>query len=51
VSLSGEGSRRLSLGGQFTIGAAVRMSLEGVENRPVRGLTNHGLMLRSDLTW
>ena len=51
VSLSGEGSRRLSLGGQFNIGSAVRMSLEGVESRPVRGLTNHGVMLRSDLTW
>ena len=51
VSLSGEGSRRLSLGGQFTLGPAVRMSLEGVESRPVRGLTNHGIMLRSDLNW
>ena len=51
VSLSGEGARRLSLGGQFHIGTSVRMSLEGVESRPVRGLTNHGVMLRSDLTW
>ena len=51
VSLSGEGSRRLSLGGRFDLGPAVRMSLEGVESRPVRGLTNHGLMLRGDLTW
>ncbi len=51
VSLSGEGSRLLSLGGQFHIGSAVRMSLEGVESRPVRGLTDHGVMLRSDLTW
>ena len=51
VSLSGEGSRRLSLGGRFDLGAAVRMSLEGVESRPVRGLTNHGVMLRGDLTW
>ena len=51
VSLSGEGSRRLSLGGQFNLGASVRMSLEGVESRPVRGFTNHGVMLRSDLNW
>ena len=51
VSLSGEGSRRLSLGGQFNLASAVRMSLEGVESRPVRGLTNHGVMLRGDLTW
>ena len=51
VSLSGEGARRLSLGGQFTLGPSVRMSLEGVESRPVRGLTNHGVMLRSDLNW
>ena len=51
VSLAGEGSRRLSLGGQFTLGPSVRMSLEGVENRPVRGFTNHGIMLRGDLNW
>lgn len=51
VSLSGEGSRRLSLGGSFNLGSAVRMSLEGVESRPVRGLANHGVMLRSELTW
>ena len=51
VSLAGEGSRRLSLGGQFTLGPSVRMSLEGMENRPVRGLTNHGVMLRGDLNW
>ncbi len=29
----------------FKIGGSVRMSLEGVENRPRRGLTIHGLML------
>ena len=51
VSLAGEGSRRLSLGGQFTLGPSVRMSLEGVHSRPVRGLTNHGVMLRGDLNW
>ena len=51
VSLSGEGARRLSLGGQFHLGSAVRMSLEGVESQPMHGLTNHGIMLRSDLTW
>ncbi len=51
VSLSGEGSRRLSLGGQFTLGPAVRMSLEGVHSRPAQGLTNHGIMLRGDLNW
>ena len=51
VSLSGEGSRRLSLGGRFDLGPAIRLSLEGVESRPVRGLTNHGVMLRGDLTW
>ena len=51
VSLSGEGSRRLSLGGQFNIGPSMRMSLEGAHSRPARGLTNHGVMLRSDLNW
>ena len=51
VSLSGEGARRLSLGGQFNIGSSVRMSLEGVHSRPVRGLTSHGVMLRGSLNW
>ncbi len=48
---AGEGSRRLSLGGQFNLGSAVRMSLEGVHSRPVRGLTSHGVMLRGSLNW
>ena len=51
VSLSGEGARRLSLGGQFNIGSSVGMSLEGVHSRPVRGLTSHGVMLRGSLNW
>ena len=51
VSLSGEGSRRLSLGGRFDIGPSVRMSLEGVHSRPAHGATDHGIMLRSDLNW
>ena len=51
VSLSGEGSRRLSLGGRFDVGPSVRMSLEGVHSRPARGATSHGIMLRSDLNW
>ena len=51
VSLSGEGSRRLSVGGQFNLGSSVRMSLEGVRSRPVRGLTSHGVMLRGSMNW
>ena len=51
VSLSGEGSQRLSLGGQFKIGSSVRMSLEGVQGKPARGATNHGVLLRGDTSW
>ena len=51
VSLSGEGFRRLSVGGQFNLGPSVRMSLEGVHSRPVRGLTSHGVMLRGSMNW
>ena len=51
VSLSGEGSRRVSLGGLFTIGPSITMSLEGAHSQPARGLTNHGVMLRGDLNW
>ena len=51
VSLSGEGSRRLSLGGHYKIGASVSLSLEGVHSSPVRGGTNHGVILRGDMNW
>jgi len=51
VSLSGDGSRRLRLGGLFNIGASVRMSLEGVYGRPADGAANHGVVLRGDLNW
>ena len=51
VSLSGSGSRRLSVGGQFNLGSSVRMGLEGVHSRPVHGLTSHGVMLRGSMNW
>ena len=51
VSLSGEGSRRLSLGGQYKIASAVSLSLEGVHGNPARGGTNHGVILRGDMNW
>ena len=51
VSLSGDGARRLSVGGLFNIGASVRMSLEGVQSRPVHGATSHGVLLRGNLNW
>ena len=51
VSLSGEGSRRLSLGGQFNIGSSVRMSLEGTHSRPARGMASNDVMLRGSLRW
>ena len=37
VSLSGEGSRRLSLGGRLDIGPSAGMSLEGAHSRSARG--------------
>lgn len=51
VSLSGEGSRRLSLGGQFNIGESVRMSLEVGYDQPAYGGSNHGIMLHSNFNW
>ena len=51
VSLSGEGSRRLSVGGRFDIGSSVRMSLEGVHSRPAHGANSHGVFLRGALNW
>ena len=51
VSLSGEGSRRLSLGGRLDIGPSTGMSLEGAHSRSVRGTADHGVMLRGSLHW
>ena len=51
VSLSGEGSRRLSLGGQFNIGSSVQMSLEVLHDQPAYGDSDHGIMLRSNFNW
>ena len=51
VSLSDEGSRRLSLGGRYDIGPWVGLSLEGVHGQPSRGTADHGVMLRADLRW
>ncbi|MDE0028149.1 MAG: autotransporter domain-containing protein [Deltaproteobacteria bacterium] len=51
VSLSGAGSRRLSLGGQFKMGSSVTMTLEGMHSNPVRGGANHGVMLSGHLSW
>ncbi len=51
VSLSGEGSRRLGLGGRLDIGPSVHMSLEGVHSRRARGATDHSVMLRGSLHW
>ncbi len=49
--LSGDGSRRLSLGSRFDIGTSLRISLEGVHDRPVHGDTHHSVMLHGDLNW
>ena len=51
VSLSGEGSRRLSMGGLFNVGSSVRMSLEVMHDEPAYGDSDRGIMLRSNLNW
>ena len=51
VSLSGEGSRRFSLGGQYRMGSSVTMSLEGAHSNPAHRATSRGVMLRADLNW
>ena len=51
VSLSGEGSRRLSLGGQFNIGPSVQMSLEVLHDQPAYGDSDRGVMLRGNFNW
>ncbi len=51
VSLSGEGSRRFSLGGQYRMGSSVTLSLEGVHHTPAYGETRRGVMLRGALNW
>ena len=51
VSLSGEGSRRLSMGGLFNAGSSVRMSLEVMHDEPAYGDSDRGIMLRSNLNW
>ena len=51
VSLSGEGSRRLSLGGQFNIESSVQMSLEVMHDQPAYGDTDYGFMLRNNFNW
>ena len=51
VSLSGEGARQFSLGGQYRMGSSVTMSLEGVHSDPAHRATSHGVMLRADINW
>ena len=51
VSLSGEGSQRLSLGGQFNVGSSMQMSLEILHDQPAYGDSYHGIMLRSNFNW
>ena len=51
VSMSGEGSRRLSLGGRYDIGQSLRMSLEGAHSQPARSATNQTFMLEGHLNW
>ena len=51
VSLSDEGSRRLSLGGRYDIGPGVGINLEAVHGQPARGAADHGIMLRANLRW
>ena len=51
VSLSGEGARRLSLGGQYKVASSVSLNLEGVHHTPAHGETSRGVMLRGGLNW
>ena len=51
VSLSGEGSRRLSLGGQFSSGTSMQISMEILHDQPAYGDSDHGIMLRSNFNW
>ncbi|MCY4489574.1 MAG: autotransporter domain-containing protein [Deltaproteobacteria bacterium] len=51
VSLSGAGSRRLSLGGQFKAGSWVTLSLEGVHNDQPHGADSQGVMLSANMIW
>ena len=51
VALSGEGTRRLGLGGQFRLGTAGRLILETVESRPVSDRTARSIVLRGNLLW
>ena len=49
VSLSEDGSRHLSLGGRFDIGPSLRIGLEGIQSRSIRGSNDHSVMLRGSL--
>ena len=51
VSLSGEGSRRLSVGGQFNVGTSVQISMEILHDQPTYGDSVHGIMLHSSFNW
>ena len=49
VSLSEDGSRHMSLGGRFDIGPSLRIGLEGIQSRSIRGSNDHSVMLRGSL--
>ena len=51
MSLSGEGSRRLSMGGQFNVGTSVQISMEILHDQPAYGGSVHGIMLHSSFNW
>ena len=51
VSLSGEGSRRLSMGGRFNVGTSVQISMEILHDQPAYGDSVHGIMLHSSFNW
>ena len=51
MSLSGAGGHYLSLGSRFDLGSWARMSLEGMHRQPGYGDIDHGIMLRSDMSW
>lgn len=52
VSLSGDDSRRFSLGGRLEIGSSLNLSLEGERRDPANdAAAEHGVMLRMQARW
>ena len=51
LTLSGDGYRRLSVGGRYELDSALTMNLEGVYSQPVYAEPIHSILLRGNLRW